>query len=206
MIAVIGAVIAGGLSSRYGSPKALVEVGGQRVVDRVVSALREALGHNDIVCIANDATIAAAIGLPSRADVIAGVGALGGLHAALVWARERGCRGVLAAGCDMPFLSAPLFRALLARSADADVVLPASEGRRGIEPLCAWYGTPCVDAIEAAVRAGDARMIGFHDAVRVIRLPLTDVNAFGDPGRLFMNLNTPADRDEAERLLARHGG
>lgn len=203
---VLGVVIAGGLSSRFGSPKALAQVGGRRVVDRVITALREALGHVDIVCIANDATIAAKIGLPSRADLITGIGALGGLHAALLWARARDCRGILAAGCDMPFLEPALLRALLARAPGADAVLPASEGPRGVEPLCAWYGTACIDAIEAAVQAGNTRMIGFHDAVRVVQLPLAEVSTFGDPARLFMNLNTPEDRDEAERLLALDSG
>jgi molybdopterin-guanine dinucleotide biosynthesis protein A len=199
---VLGVVIAGGLSSRFGSPKALAQVAGQRVVDRVIAALRDALHDADIVSIVNDAAIAAAIGLPHRADVLVGIGALGGVHAGLLWARERNCRGILAAGCDMPFVEPALLRALLDRAGEADAVLPASAGPRGVEPLCAWYGTACVPAIEAAVRAGDMRMIGFHDAVRVVRLPLHEVRMFGDPARLFMNLNTPADRDAAERLLA----
>ena len=203
---VLGAVIAGGLSSRFGSPKALARVGSHRVVDRVILALRDALGHDDIVCSANDADLGAAIGLPSRADLITGIGALGGVHAALLWALERDCRGILAAGCDMPFLDAGLLRALLTHTDEADAVLPASEGPRGVEPLCAWYGTACVAAIAAAVRAGDTRMIGFHDAVRVFRLPLREVRAFGDPTRMFMNLNTPSDRAAAERLLARNEG
>src|SRR5690606_22361496 len=101
--AVIGAVIAGGASSRFGSPKALATVGGTRVVDRVIRSLRTALGHRDVIAIVNDADLASRIGLPHRADVRAGAGALGGVHAALVWARERGSDGVLAAGCDMPF-------------------------------------------------------------------------------------------------------
>jgi molybdopterin-guanine dinucleotide biosynthesis protein A len=200
----LGAVIAGGLSSRFGSPKALAPIGDGRVVDRVMAALRAALGHDDIVCIANDPLIARAIGLPARGDVITGIGALAGVHAALSWAHERGCRGILAVGCDMPLLDAGLLRELLTHADDVDAVLPASEGPRGVEPLCAWYGTTCIEAIEAAVQAGDRRMIGFHDRVRVQRLPLEDVRRFGDPARLFMNLNTPADRDAAERLLAGH--
>jgi molybdopterin-guanine dinucleotide biosynthesis protein A len=199
---VLGVVIAGGLSSRFGSPKALAQVAGQRVVDRVIAALRDALDDQEVVCIANDAAIAAAIGLPHRGDLLVGIGALGGVHAGLLWARERHCRGILGAGCDMPFLDPALLRALLDRAGEADAVLPASTGRRGVEPLCAWYGTPCIPAIEAAVAAGDTRMIGFHDAVRVVLLPLHEVRTFGDPARLFMNLNTPADRDAAERLLA----
>ena len=124
----------------------------------------------------------------------------------MLWARERDCRGILAAGCDMPFLEPALLRALIEHAAGADAVLPASEGPRGVEPLCAWYGTACVAAIETAVHAGDTRMIGFHETARVVRLPLDEVSSFGDPARLFMNLNTPADRDAAERLLASNHG
>ena len=196
----LGVVIAGGISSRFGSPKALAPVGGVRVVDRVIAALREIVGN--VVCSANDASIASAIGLPSRPDVLAGIGPLGGLHAALLWARELNCHGILAVGSDMPFLEASLLRALVDRATDVDAVLPSSEGPRGVEPLCAWYGDACVVAIEAAVARGDTRVIGFHRDVRITRIPLDEVRTLGDPAQMFMNLNTPADRDVAERLLA----
>jgi molybdopterin-guanine dinucleotide biosynthesis protein A len=196
----LGVVLAGGASSRYGSPKALALVGGVRVVDRVIAALRETV--STVVCSANDATLAAAIGLRSRPDVLTGVGPLGGLHAMLLWARARRYDGILAVGSDMPFLEPALLRALLERAIDVDAVLPWSDGPRGVEPLCAWYGDACVAAIEAAVARGDRRVIGFHDAVRVATLSREEVRALGDPVRMFMNLNTPADRDTAERELA----
>jgi molybdopterin-guanine dinucleotide biosynthesis protein A len=197
----LAAVIAGGMSTRFGSPKALARVGGRRVVDRVADALRTALPAADIVAIVNDEGLAHDIGLPHRPDVLHDAGALAGLHAALVWARERDLGGVVAAGCDMPFLDPALLRELVARAADADAVLPESGGRRGVEPLCAWYGVRCIAAIEAAVARGDARMIGFHPAVRVVRMPLADVRAFGDPDLLFMNLNTMTDLARAERAV-----
>lgn len=203
---VLAAVIAGGASTRFGSPKAFAKVGGERVVDRVLHALRSVCAEEDIVCIANDPVLAAGIGLPSRPDVIAGIGALGGIHAALAWAREREHAGILAVGCDMPFIEPRLLHALLAHTAAVDAVLPASEGPRGVEPLCAWYGIGCVPAIEAAVARGDRRMIGFHDSIRVSVMPLGDVRAYGDPSRMFMNLNAPSDRDLAERLLSTERG
>lgn len=203
-MSVLGCIIAGGLSTRYGSPKALAEVGGRRVIDRVADALRRALddvGAADIVAIVNDADVAEAIGLPHRADVLEGVGPLGGLHAGLVWAAERSAAGVLAVGCDMPFLEPSLLRELLARAA-ADIVLPESEGRRGVEPLCAWYSTRCTPAIERAIAAGDSRMIGFHEGLVVERVPLSVVRAVADPARLFMNVNTEQDRQRAELLAS----
>jgi len=200
MSTIIGAIIAGGASRRFGTPKALAEVGGRRVVDRVADALRAALEHDDIIAIVNDDDLAQQIGLPHRSDVIPGAGALGGVHAALHYARERGADGVLAVACDMPFLSPALLHTILAARAGHDVVIPESEGRRGVEPLCAYYDVRCMDAIERALSRGDARMIGFHDGVDVERITLSALRAFGDPGTLFMNLNTPADRERAEEI------
>jgi len=201
MSIITGAVIAGGASSRYGSPKALAEIGGARVVDRVIGALRAAVG-DDVCAIVNDDSLARAIGLPWRADTLHDAGALAGVHAALLWAREQECAGVLAVACDMPFINEALLREIV-RSADgADVVVPESEGRRGIEPLCAYYAVRCIGPIEDAIARGDARMIGFHDDVDVVRIPLERVRQCGDVTVMFRNLNTPEDRDIADRLLA----
>ncbi|CAN5765322.1 molybdenum cofactor guanylyltransferase [soil metagenome] len=185
---------------RYGSPKALELVGGTRVVDRVAAALHDAL-DDEIVAIVNDAQLADAIGMPWRADTLEGAGALAGVHAALLWAVERDRRGAFVAGCDMPLIDAALVREIVSRRADADIIIPESEGPRGLEPLCAWYATACIPAIEAAVARGDRRMIGFHDAVSVERVGLDVVRTFGEPSRIFLNLNTPADRAVAERWL-----
>ncbi|MCI0432901.1 MAG: molybdenum cofactor guanylyltransferase [Gemmatimonadetes bacterium] len=196
---VRGAIIAGGQSTRYGSPKALARVAGRRVVDRVTDALRTVTP--DVVAIVNDSALAVEFALPHRSDVHAGAGALGGLHAALAWADEDGFDGVLACACDMPFASSRLLAALWAAGdATTDAVLPESEGPRGLEPLCAWYSTRCVAAIERAIHRRDHRLISFHRDVRVTRLPLEAVRGFGDPARLFANLNTPSDRDRAEGL------
>jgi molybdopterin-guanine dinucleotide biosynthesis protein A len=220
-MSVLGSIIAGGASTRYGSPKALACIGDRRAVDRVADALRAVLGSERedepdahhaarIVAIVNEPQLAREIGLPSRPDVLAGIGPLAGVHAALLWAAELGRDGILAVGCDMPFLEPALLREILARAAGFDVVLPSSEGRRGVEPLCAWYATSCTPAIEAAVARGDTRMIGFHDrpgdqALRVDRVPLDVVGAFGDPARMFLNVNTLQDRVDAEQRLREAG-
>jgi molybdopterin-guanine dinucleotide biosynthesis protein A len=193
----LGAIIAGGASTRFGSPKALAEIGGVRAIDRVAAALHAALMHGDIIAIVNDPEIARVLDMPHRADERPGAGALSGLHTALLEARARGRRGILAAGCDMPFLSPSLLRLLL-ESDTADAVLPESEGPRGVEPLCAWYGVSCIAAIETALDRGDARMIGFHRDIAVRRIPLEIVRAHGDSALLFMNLNTPADLQTAQ--------
>lgn len=198
--ASFGAILAGGQSRRYGAPKALATIGGTPIVERVRAALSDVCP--DIILIANDQELYAGLGLPMRPDVRPGCGVLGGILTALFWAREEGRPGALAVACDMPFLSPDLLRRLLDLSDGADVVAPESGGKRGVEPLCAWYGVGCIPAIEAELDRGDRHIVGFFDDVRVRRLPLDEVRTFGDPGVLFLNVNTPEERERAERIAA----
>ncbi|HSK18006.1 MAG TPA: molybdenum cofactor guanylyltransferase [Longimicrobiales bacterium] len=198
---VCGAIIAGGASTRFGSPKALAEVGGVRVIDRVARTLEAAAGVHGVFAIVNDPGLGAEVDLPHRPDVLAGAGALAGVHAALLWARELDRAGVIAAGCDMPFLSSALLSEVLRHAHSYDVVIPESDNPRGVEPLCAFYGPGCITPIEAAIARGDARMVSFHEAVHVHRIPLDVVRSFGDPAVIFMNMNTQADLAEADRIV-----
>jgi molybdopterin-guanine dinucleotide biosynthesis protein A len=193
--------MAGGQNTRYGDLKAMAAVGGHTIIDRVIERLRAVLP--DLILIANDPRAYEGVGLPTRPDIIPGLGALGGLHAALSWTKEEQRPGAIAVACDMPFVSAALLERLLERAnaGDApDIVAPESGSRRGLEPLCSYYAVSCLPAIEAAITRGDTRMIGFHDQVRVQRIPLAEVREFGDPNTLFLNVNTQEERMLADRI------
>ena len=105
----------------------------------------------------------------------------------------------------MPFVDEGLLRALTTGSAGWDAFLPESDGRRGVEPLCAVYGPACRVAIERRLDAGDFKAIAFHGDVRVGILPLQDVRRFGSPDELFFNVNTPEDLDRAEAVWRQRG-
>lgn len=202
----LGAILAGGESRRYGSPKALAEVGGHRIIDRVVEGLSAVVA--EMVVIANEPNLFEDLGLPIQPDARPGLGALGGLHAALLAAGTAGRPGVLTIACDMPFPPVALLRRLRDEAFGdgieeaPDVVVPESRSRRGLEPLLGAYRTSCLAAIEHRLDEGDRRMIGFHEDVTVRRIPLTAVEDLCDPERAFLNVNTPADRDRAEGLAA----
>lgn len=194
--------MAGGRNTRYGGLKAFADIGGRRIVDRVIDALRAAT--DEVVIIANDADAYGALGLPIRSDEVAHGAALAGLLAALHWSEELGHSGIIAVACDMPFVEREVLQRIRAEAArqDADVVAPESGGRRGIEPLCAFYSNACGPAIEKTMARADLRMIGFHDEMRVVRIPYAEVQAIGDPGVLFMNVNTPEELEAARAIAA----
>ena len=172
----------------------MLEVGGARIIDRVVDALIEATGSAPaLVANAPDAARWRP-GLAVFPDVAPGLGALGGILTAV-----ETLGAALCVAWDMPFVPAALLRALAGGLAHADAVIPESSGSpHGVEPLCAAYGPACGPAIRAALARGDQRAIGFHTDVRVTRLPTSQVLMYGDPDVLFFNVNTAEDLQHAE--------
>lgn len=197
-MSVTGAILAGGLATRYGgSPKGLERVNGERIIDRARRALEPVV--DDLLLVANDPGASDWLpGVRCESDVRPGIGSLGGIHAALVHARS----AVLVVAWDMPFVPSPLLRALRELGGRGDAAVPESESRRGLEPLCAYYGPACLPAIERRLAAGDRRVIAFYDDIRLLRLPYADVARFGDPSLLFMNVNSPEERILAEAHAA----
>ena len=193
----LAVLLAGGQNRRYGGrPKALARVAGERIASRAIEALRAAA--REVVMVANELDLYTELGLTIRPDLRPGVGALGGIHTAVAWAAESGAAGALVAACDMPFLSAPLLRRLVELGRSDRVVAPASDSRRGLEPLCAFYGTGCLRAIEDAIARGERSIVSFFPDVQVVTIPLEEVASFGDPALLFLNVNAPEDRKRAE--------
>lgn len=195
----LGVVMAGGQNTRMGgTPKALELVGGRRIVDRVIDALRPICA--DVVMVANDASTYRTVPLEKRPDSRAGAGPVGGLREALIWARERGLPGALVVACDMPFVPTALLDTLWRASDDADGAVAESDGPRGVEPLCAAYRVSAIQPIERALEREDLRVIGFFDEANVRRLTEEEVAAHGDPSLVFYNVNTPAELEWARGL------
>ncbi len=197
-----GAVLAGGAARRYGGrPKGLLDVGGRRILDRVVEAVAAVTGALPLLVANAPDAPSWRPDLTTVPDARPNCGSLGGIYTAIA----AGPGPVLCVAWDMPFVDEGLLRALAAGSANWDAFLPESDGKRGVEPLCAVYGPACRAAIERRLDAGDLQAISFHADVRVGILPLLDVRRYGDPDELFFNVNTPEDLDRAEAVWRRRG-
>jgi FdhD protein len=183
---VAGVVLAGGRSTRMGSDKALLPYQGGRFIEAIARRME---GLFDEVIVAT--------GEEGRYDFLScrrvpdrypGMGALGGIHAALLAsASDR----IFVVGCDMPDLKPELVRHLCALSEGADVVVPESEG--GLEPLHAVYRKSVLPVVEEALRDGRCRVVSFFDKVRVRRVPRAEVERIDPSGSAFRNINTPEE-------------
>lgn len=189
------AVQAGGQSRRMGRDKGLVELAGRPLIAHVLDRLQGLA--DDVVVTTNAPRDYAFLGVRLASDAVPGAGALPGLATALEAAR--GDR-VMVVACDMPFVRPSLMAHLLDLAREADVAIPRREGE--YEPLLAVYRRTCLAAIQAALAAGQARMISFFPAVRVRPVEAAEWERVDPDGRSFFNVNTPDDLQRAEGMLS----
>ena len=195
---VLGVVLAGGRSRRYGVDKSGVPVGGVPMARRVVDAVSAVTG--EVVVVSPRPVPGVEEGGPVRriADRVPGAGPLAGLHAALLEARARDRDAVLLLACDLPLVTPGLLGALLAHRGGAPVVAPRTSGGR-LQLLCATYSVAILPEVEARLDGADRSMYGLFDAVGGRAVEASALGLGDDPA--LLNVNTPETRDRAERLL-----
>ena len=200
---VRGFVLAGGGSTRFGRDKALVEVNGVPMLLRLRALLGEVTSEVNVIAAPGKY---AALGISAIADRWDGQGPLAGIITALLASEERGpgAQWNLVIGCDMPFLTCEWLTYLVERAAasDADVVAPQSA--QGLEPLCACWRATAAGELQRAFDEGVRKITQAMKRLRMEVLDEADWKRFDATGRLFWNMNTATDYEEAKRILEAH--
>jgi molybdopterin-guanine dinucleotide biosynthesis protein A len=186
---------AGGRSTRMEENKALKSFLGRPLIERVVERLAPIA--DELLVVTNEPGEYEFLRRPLVRDVEPGLGPLGGLHTAMIAAKYP---AVAVAACDLPFVSAPMMVAAAGYlfQDEADVVIARTA--EGYEPLHAVYrrGT-CLPAIEAALGAGQRRVISWFGQVRVRELAPDECARYDPDGLAFWNVNTPSEFSAAEQ-------
>lgn len=220
----LGAVLAGGRSRRFGSDKRLARFRGETLLYHAVRSLAPICDEVVVVGPGPELRSLIAEACPgtarssesdseriARPDAISdrhrGIGPLGGLHAALVTARERGMEGVVALGCDMPLVTTSLLEiivregessgrmaAAIPRHTTADAAAPPMPG---YHPLCAWYSVDSLAVVESRIRGTDHSLHGLLRELEPHRIPKDALAGIRNPERILRSANTP----EALRAL-----
>jgi molybdopterin-guanine dinucleotide biosynthesis protein A len=201
-----GYVLAGGGSTRFGRDKALVEFAGKPMLARMLGVVDYALSRGELACrtlVIGAAEKYGTLWATCLEDQWPGEGPLGGIVTALLHTREDEpeCDWNLILSCDMPFLTADWLAFLVGRAvkSDAQVVLAHSE--HGPEPLCACWRTDSVEILQAAFERGVRKVTEGISLLRAEVLDERDWKRFDSAGRLFWNMNTAADYEEARRIV-----
>ena len=193
---VTGVIQAGGKSTRMGgSPKALLELNGRRIIERVADVVASIVG--DVLVVTNTPDLYAFLDLPMVGDVHPDHGSLGGIYSGLHAAAGD---AVFTVACDMPFLHPDVVRLVVSRAGEADVVIPRSGDQ--LETMHAVYGKRCLAPMATRLAARQLKIVGFFDDVRVLEIPESDVARYRDPAIAFMNVNTPGELARAREIAA----
>jgi molybdenum cofactor guanylyltransferase len=177
----VGLVLAGGASRRLGQDKATLTRDGETLAARAARKLAPICAE---VAIADRGRHLIA-GRPSLQDGL-GEGPAAGILGA---ARAYPGQALLVLACDLPEMPETLLAALAAE--EADWAVPRRHGH--LEPLCALYAPAALAALADSVAAGD---LAPHHLAEIPTLAirfLDDLARYGDPDRMFLNLNDPAD-------------
>ena len=194
------AILAGGRARRFGGrPKALLPIGGLRIIDRLLAALRPVVG--EVVIIAREDAPYRALGVPIRHDVLPGTGPLGGIYTALA---ATTAPRTLVVAADMPFLNARFLAHLLDAGRDVDIAIPRTHD--GYQPLCASYAAACAAVIRRRLDENRLAVHGVLADARVREIGPAEMARIDPTGMLCFNVNTPADYARAIALAAARPG
>jgi molybdopterin-guanine dinucleotide biosynthesis protein A len=199
-MSILGYVQAGGASRRFGTDKALAELGGKTMLAQTTELVASVCSEVFIVAAEGKYPGARA---PLRADRWPGQGPLGGILTALQSSAQRGAESIwnLIVSCDMPFLTRDWLEFLCQRAQRSAAQVAVAESANGLEPLCACWKTTSMPSVQAAFDSGVRKV---SDAMKRLPMEVLDVSVwkrFDTKGRLFWNINTPADYEEAKRIL-----
>lgn len=176
-----GAVLCGGASRRMGRDKALIDIGGVPMAERIAGVLAGA-GCDPVVFVGGDAERLGATGRAVVADRWPGEGPAGGVITALATLSEVGADTVAVVACDVPDLVPDAVRAVLAAHPGHDVAVAESDR---LQPLVACWSATALPKIESLFGAGVRSM---HDIVAALDAVLVPLDAV-----VLRNVNTPDD-------------
>jgi molybdenum cofactor guanylyltransferase len=197
-----GIVLAGGRSSRMGSPKAALEWHGSTLLRRVIGIVARGVDGPVVVVRAPGQDLP---DLPDGVEVVddarEGRGPLQGLAAGLAAVRDA-APVAYASSTDVPLLHPRFVRRVVAAVGDdVDVALPHVGGYP--QPLAAAYRTALVETVERLIAEDRMRPAFLFEACRVRRLDqaaLLEDPALAalDPAlESVLNLNEPGDYEAA---------
>jgi molybdopterin-guanine dinucleotide biosynthesis protein A len=194
---VVGLVLAGGRSVRFGGEKAVALLDGRPLLEWAARRLESVC--LDVAINVRTGTeaesVAKALGLPTLYDAPGdAAGPLAGVKSGLIWAEEQGADTLAVSPCDAPLLPDDLYLRLLAAAEGGAALAETSDGR---QPLCALWPVAALAAIREALVGG-----AHPPTWRLLEQLGARKVSFEHP-EAFANVNTRDDLSAVEALRSR---
>lgn len=192
-------ILVGGRSSRFGSDKALADLGSMTLAETAARSIERIPGCADVTLVSANETQFTDAEMPRKAifDKNAGLGAWSGFQTALAASK---CEMTFILACDLPLVGRELLENIVTAAArtDAPAVVPRQPDGR-LQPLCGIYRTgPVLAAVDARI-ASEMRLPSLISFVEDIGAAVLEPSEGASPDE-FLNVNTREDLEKAKFL------
>ena len=190
-----GIIMAGGKSSRMGKNKALLMIGGETVIERIVSELKKTV--SEIIIVTNSFEEYRFLGLPMVSDQWQDMGPVAGIHAGL---NASNTEKNLVVACDMPFISSQLGEILLNLLDENQAAVPIISGQ--LHPLFAAYRKDALDEVTQSIQKQELRIRQFLKNIKTKLVTEADLqnSTYICEEKHFFNMNHPEDFEKALKM------
>jgi molybdopterin-guanine dinucleotide biosynthesis protein A len=179
-----------------GTDKAWLDLGGQAMIEHVLSALAPVTVS--VAIIANSPEYAR-LGFPVFRDTQTDIGPLEAIRTAL---ENANTSRIILVGCDLPFVTSELFKFLLSIPGKYQTIVPV--GADGtLEPLCAIYWIDALNVVTDLIARGGRKISLLFDRVPTRVVAFDELRHLEAAELFFENVNTPEDYAQAIEFTQR---
>ncbi|KFB10112.1 molybdenum cofactor guanylyltransferase [Nitratireductor basaltis] len=190
---VVGLILAGGRSSRFGSDKALARLGGRPLLQVVAQRLESQV---DRLVVSGESNSCLSIDAAYLSDPIPDRGPLGGILAGLDWLYQNDIDRLVSVSVDTPFFPEDLV-ARLVQASNADEAVICRQGGQ-LHPSVGLWPVALRPFLRQAIARQAMSMTRFAQVTAGARICDFDDAA----AHAFLNINTRDDLALAERIYA----
>ncbi len=189
-------ILAGGLSSRMGTNKALLKIGEKTLIQALIEILDPFFF--EVVISSNEPALFSFTNKKIIKDLISHRGPLGGIHSALHSTKTKMNFFI---SCDLPFINKDIIDYMCEYKSENNIILPRADGR--IQQLCGIYSKNILNEVEKLlIESGqnNSKLKGsIYELIDMIPTEIIDVDRldFYFPN-IFLNINTPEDYERAK--------
>ena len=193
-----GVILSGGLATRYdGTDKALLQVGGIRILDRVYRIYAELF--EEIILVTNSPEKFLEWDLLIVPDLFPIRSSLTGIHAGLFFMSNP---FAFISACDTPFIKKEIVETVIGNIDEhIDMVMP--ETASGFEPLCAAYSKRCLTPAQQHLEQDKVKITKAFRKCRIKTISEKVLREKDPDLQSFFNINTRDDLKRAEEMMAK---
>ena len=194
---ILGVVLAGGKSQRFGQDKSQVKLNGKILIDYVLSEIIDEFKETLIVA-NKDINFMNSKKISTTKDIKEGMGPLGGILSAMKWIKQnnKGYTWISTFPSDTPFFTnkeLKIFYKNIQIKKNKLFFIKSNETRHNIFGL---WSLELIDKLESDLLKGERKVEDWANSIGVSIINIDHQNI--DP---FFNINTKDDLEKAEDIL-----